>query len=479
MQNTIHGLGTLGNTYWEGIVEDRNDPMMLGRVRVRIAGWHTHRTKALQNSGDFIRSEDLPWAIVPLPTTSSGMHGIGESMHGLVEGSYVFGFFRDNKDKSSPIVLGVIPGKIESVLSSEIAEPSYNTQEPTRLLTEGFCDQRTDSLKTSPRPLLEIEGKKEAASAVHYPHDKTALFQARNGSQIGETDIHKIARGKLTGTILGWRSALKFIASFAERKASPFFKIAIVKKELIETFQVTNFFYPWVKVSETESGHTSIKNDTPGHEYIAQFHRTGTFNEILPDGSTHRLVQAHESAEVKKDVTRIIGGEYSLSAGSYRIQGSNTVLTIDATGKLTISGSSNVDIFAEDSIRVESTKTIELYGATGINLTSPQTVAVSTPLLALSIGGISISTPPGVNIPVSCTVNSAITTTYTQDVNTTFLAANNQTIAAANITINSGVISMKGISNFTGTNTLIGNTEITQVGTLNGSPIISESTHVF
>ena len=27
--------------WWFGVVEDRNDPLKLGRVRVRCYGWHT------------------------------------------------------------------------------------------------------------------------------------------------------------------------------------------------------------------------------------------------------------------------------------------------------------------------------------------------------------------------------------------------------------------------------------------------------
>ena len=27
--------------WWKGVVEDRKDPIMLGRVKVRIFGWHS------------------------------------------------------------------------------------------------------------------------------------------------------------------------------------------------------------------------------------------------------------------------------------------------------------------------------------------------------------------------------------------------------------------------------------------------------
>ena len=40
--------------YHYGIVEDRNDPLKIGRVRVRIHALHT-------DDKQFISSADLPW----------------------------------------------------------------------------------------------------------------------------------------------------------------------------------------------------------------------------------------------------------------------------------------------------------------------------------------------------------------------------------------------------------------------------------
>ena len=52
-----------------GIVEDRHDPLKIGRVRVRIHGSHT-------DSKLNIATPDLPWAQVILPTTSAGLSGL-------------------------------------------------------------------------------------------------------------------------------------------------------------------------------------------------------------------------------------------------------------------------------------------------------------------------------------------------------------------------------------------------------------------
>jgi len=38
---TEYFQGKDGFIWWNGVVEDRKDPLFLGRCRVRILGWHT------------------------------------------------------------------------------------------------------------------------------------------------------------------------------------------------------------------------------------------------------------------------------------------------------------------------------------------------------------------------------------------------------------------------------------------------------
>lgn len=86
-----------------GVVECVNDPEKLGRVQVRALGDHTQEKSE-------IPTEDLPWAMPMLPVTSASMSGIGHSPTGLVQGSWVIGFYRDNLEKQQPIIIGSIGG---------------------------------------------------------------------------------------------------------------------------------------------------------------------------------------------------------------------------------------------------------------------------------------------------------------------------------------------------------------------------------
>ena len=88
--------------WFTGVVEDIIDPMQMGRVRVRCFGYHT-------DDKSEIPTDSLPWALVMTPITSAGMGGIGQSATGVLQGSWVIGFFRDGKSAQDPIVMGTVP----------------------------------------------------------------------------------------------------------------------------------------------------------------------------------------------------------------------------------------------------------------------------------------------------------------------------------------------------------------------------------
>ena len=95
--------GRDGFHWWIGVVEDRNDPETLGRVRVRVFGYHTDDKTKLPD-------RDLPWAFCIQPANSASSGGIGSSPTGPIEGTWVIGFWRDPDFFQEPMVLGTVPG---------------------------------------------------------------------------------------------------------------------------------------------------------------------------------------------------------------------------------------------------------------------------------------------------------------------------------------------------------------------------------
>lgn len=86
-----------------GKVEDIADPLELGRVRIRVLGYHD----------SLMATEDLDWVNVLQPTDSTGVNGFGSSSTWLREGATVVGLYLDGANRSLAVILGSlnqIPG---------------------------------------------------------------------------------------------------------------------------------------------------------------------------------------------------------------------------------------------------------------------------------------------------------------------------------------------------------------------------------
>lgn len=92
-------MGTNGMVWFIGIVEDINDPLQLGRVKVRCFGYHTPDKIELP-------TEALPWAIHLKPVTS----GSYRSPTGIAINTTVLGIFADGVIAQYPIIFGSVSG---------------------------------------------------------------------------------------------------------------------------------------------------------------------------------------------------------------------------------------------------------------------------------------------------------------------------------------------------------------------------------
>ena len=89
--------GKNGFIWWVGVIENRVDPLMIGRCQVRIFGWHNENPIILP-------TKDLPWAQAMVPINNS-KHISPPSV-----GEWVLGFFMDGEQAQIPVMMGVLPG---------------------------------------------------------------------------------------------------------------------------------------------------------------------------------------------------------------------------------------------------------------------------------------------------------------------------------------------------------------------------------
>lgn len=114
---TTEALGQEGFRWFIGVVEDRDDPKKLGRVKVRAHGIHGTKVEA--------PTDTLPWATFLMPAMSSSLKRVGISPTGVQAGSTVIGFFVDGQEATVPVILGVLPG-IDDIPLAATGQQSLN-----------------------------------------------------------------------------------------------------------------------------------------------------------------------------------------------------------------------------------------------------------------------------------------------------------------------------------------------------------------
>lgn len=112
-----------------GVVEDRLDPEMRRRVRVRCFGIH---------SADKVQipTASLPWARVSIPTNAPK-----GSTCNLWEGTLVHGIFLDGDEYQQPLILGII----ESMDNANDSRVGFNDPRPSKTVTRPGEVPITDS----------------------------------------------------------------------------------------------------------------------------------------------------------------------------------------------------------------------------------------------------------------------------------------------------------------------------------------------
>lgn len=319
---------------FEGVVEDRNDPLFLGRVRVRAIGFH-------DSDKGKIPTDTLPWAIPLLPGDD------GRNVVGYKEGDFVAGYFRDGEAKQYPIILGKIPGIPEKPANPE---EGYNDPTPDENLIAGKVPRPPEMIPppseeasddevqstgkydnpfrlpiqaTSTGQLVSEFGKKpfpydingdgrfnssdasllvdpdqdgiigagenegdifDGTGTVEMPQVPISRYPLEH--QLKESIASRLARNENTDQTLVTRKKGGVITSATATHAAlgvgtdqPSDGEAIGEPETPYAAQ-----YPFNHVYESESGHVIEYDDTPLAERLHFFHRSGTFKEIHPDG---------------------------------------------------------------------------------------------------------------------------------------------------------------------------------------------------
>ena len=373
-------MGKEGFVWWQGVVEDRHDPLYLGRCKVRVLGWHS------ENKND-MPTISLPWAYPVAPITSASQTGVGTTPLGPVEGTWVVGFYRDGEAGQEPMFFGTIGG------IPELDAKGVNN-DGTATGGQGFLDPRLDVGDQEPgttvgHPLFKDEiGPRSLQynpAADMVPREPATIIH--NANPDPTEDVQSVA---VSSTTTASGSVVKsLIGNTGPRAPVPPFTVKVVEQEFRSTYPNTGLantdisttrnldylkepttnrlargtrgntdtsdprvsgivfekmenrkvgqmqiptadgknwseprvpwqaIYPYNHVHQTESGHVIEMDDTPGWERLHWYHRTGTFTEIHPVGiKVDKIVNNYYNIILGAKYTHIEAGDYTTVDGS-------------------------------------------------------------------------------------------------------------------------------------------------------------------
>lgn len=163
--------GKTGFIWFIAVVEDRQDPLKLGRCRIRCVGWHAENKMLLP-------TDMLPWALPITPLNNSNPYS-------PKEGDMVVGFFADGEAGQAPIIFGSFPniplkegnrqeafndGRTAEQLASAPVKPDETATLYPRKLDEPSTSRLARNDEDYPSPIVQAKKDKKASKVEPDPY---------------------------------------------------------------------------------------------------------------------------------------------------------------------------------------------------------------------------------------------------------------------------------------------------------------------
>lgn len=263
-------IGKDGFVWWMGVVEDREDPLNLGRCKVRIFGWHSENLNEMP-------TDELPWA-APCVSPNSVMTDSSPLI-----GDYVFGFFTDGMSAQAPIILGMFPGIVTTNPETDkgfSAGTDYPVGEPTtsRLYRNEKIDQTPIGYHNN-----NLDTGVPTASGGSWSEPKSPYNTKPPYNNVTET---------ISGHVFELDDTPGSERIHLAHKANTFFEIAPDGSKVTKV------------VGKNYEVYLSDNN----------IHIKGTCN-ITIDGNTNLYVKGNVVEKVDGNVNKTVSGNYTLNVG--------------------------------------------------------------------------------------------------------------------------------------------------------------------
>jgi hypothetical protein len=372
--------GNDGFVWWIGVVENRQDPLKLGRCQVRFFGIHS-------DSLADIPSSSLPWA---MPVHSLNTHEFTTPK----ETDVVFGFFADGGSKQLPIMVGIIPGVETNAPNTGTGYHDLRDQGVIKLAPK-YPVGRTYNTDGTGIAIAEANiANNEVLESLRYPRSW----------DLNAPSIPSIAYGGLLDTdvmqsrINAPNPVIETANNQAWRKPPP-------------TFDPK---YPYNQAFRSESGHTLEFDDTPGAERVTLQHRSGTAYDVMPSGSkVEEIVRNNYKIVMADDHIHVMGHAYITVDSDVFIRANGDVfiesgndLNLAVSGKMNLAVGEEFNIKAK-SLNIDVAETTTVVSGTDTFVTSEGSVNLYgvAGLLASSGADIDLNSSGDTNIQAAGNVN--------------------------------------------------------------------------
>ena len=367
-------LGFSEFKHFVGVVEDRFDPAKLGRLRVRALAIHT----ADKNK---IATADLPWASVVLPTTSAGISGLGQSPSFIVEGAWVWGYFRDGDLMQEMVIVGTLPGK-----PAELGNTDGGFYDPNFRLD---ADGQPTNISVYPKEMGEPDTNRLAVNNPDLQHSSLSqrLIDQINNKNIPTADFDEVGSSIVASDTDSWdQPSITYNAVYPYNHV--FESESGHIKEYDDSFIIdkdgirTNHY----RIYERHSGGTSYEIDTAGNRIdlnmASYFNITNKDNKHYIKGNSDVTIDGRHKVYINKSGTA--NNNYDIQVGpnaNVNIQvdnGNLNVVTKTGQFNFDVGADWNMNVGGNYNLNVQGSETKTVEGTTTHNTTGSTTIRGST-----------------------------------------------------------------------------------------------------
>jgi hypothetical protein len=178
--------------------------------------------------------------------------------------------------------------------------------------------------------------------------DPTATYPT--SEYANRPDTNKLATGDLNGTIVVQKEKDRLVGA----------KLPGGGKWEMPTSSY-NAKYPYNSVMQTESGHIVEFDDTPGSERINIHHKSGSYLEIDPNGTTIQRSKSSQYDIIDKNHYISIGGTANLAIGSTANVYVNGDLNVEVAGDIAIRGDNDIGINAGGRLQLSANEGVDIH----------------------------------------------------------------------------------------------------------------------